>query len=106
MIDQILETLLGCASAIFAIVVGFFAWKFKKYKEKEEKHEQEIERAKDIFESYNRAMGKTQSHYNLLLAKDENGDYVLKLDPNIREALLKDLEDEIKHYHYFDRIKL
>ena len=106
MIDKILEAVLGCLGALFAIVISFFAWKFKKHKEKEEQLEQEKERAKDIFESYNRAMGKTQSHYNTLLAKDKNGSYVLKLDPDIREALLKDLEEELQYYHHFDRVKI
>lgn len=106
MTNALLQVLIPILSTILAALAGVVVFLCKRYQRIKTEKDEALERYKNIAESYNRGMGKTKSHYNLFSAKDKNGNYAVELEPDIRQSLLKDFEEELQYYHKFDRVKI
>lgn len=106
MTELLLEILLPILSTILTSLSGAIVWLIKQKKKEYLIRKELEERQSKINEKYNKTAGVIEDQLNLWKSKKSNGEYAIKLEPDVREGLIKTDEQILKEYHYFDRVKL
>ena len=94
----LLEILLPIITALSGLIT-FLIVRIKKFMIDKEKQR---ERSNRINEAYNYCGAVTDTFIRIFEAKTSDGSYAIKLDPDIREALLREAHYLSETYHSFD----
>lgn len=107
--EKLLEALLSAAAGIIAAISFLIVFLVKRWKNKVEKRDKEIEETKRerilLAQDYNFTGGAIKDINNQLKAKKQNGEYAINLEPDIREAWIKTYDELLEKYHSHDITK-